>query len=354
MMRPSNGIGAGLWRRIEFATMYLSMTSSVFRSTSDAFARATRVAVGAALITSLAAGLAALPLSAQAKGKEAAAPDADPPGPHPVLDRIKSTGHIVLAHRQSSVPFAYYDANKQPIGFAVDLCKDIAEAVKRHLGLKTLTIDYVPDTTANRIDLIVSGKADLECGTTTNNAERREKVAFTIPHYITGSRYVVRADSPIAELDQFDNHVLVSTAGSTQFKQIDKANRDRLMNIKIMEVPDNAKAMQMVASGQADGFAMDDVQLYGLIAESADPKKFKVVGKFLTIEPLAIMLSKDDAAFKKVVDDEMRHLIRDGEGDTLYDKWFMKPIPPKNVTMNLPMNYLLRDSWKYPSDIVGN
>ncbi len=351
MMRLSNGIGAGLWRRLEFATMHLSMTSSVFRSTSEALAR---VVVGATLLTTLAAGLAALPLSAQAKGKEAAAPEADPPGPHPVLDRIKSTGHIVLAHRQSSVPFAYYDANKQPIGFAVDLCKDIAEAVKKHLGLKTLVIDYVPDTTGNRIELITSGKADLECGTTTNNAERREKVAFTIPHYITGSRYVVRADSPITELDQFDNHVLVSTVGSTQFKQIDKANRDRLMNIKVMEVPDNAKAMAMVASGQADGFAMDDVQLYGLIAESPDPKKFKVVGKFLTIEPLAIMLSKDDAAFKKVVDDEMRHLIRDGEGDTLYDKWFMKPIPPKNVSMNLPMNYLLRDSWKYPSDIVGN
>ncbi len=352
MMRPSNGIGAGLWRRIKFATMYHSMTPSVSRSTPDAFARATRIAVGAALLASL----AALAPSAQAKPKDAAASaaDADPAGPHPVLDRIKSTGHIVLAHRQSSVPFAYYDANKQPIGFAVDLCKDIAEAVKKHLGLKTLTVDFVPDTTANRIDLITSGKADLECGTTTNNAERRQKVAFTIPHYITGSRYVVRADSPISELDQFDNHVLVSTAGSTQFKQIDQANRDRLMNIKVMEVADNAKAMAMVANGQADGFAMDDVQLFGLIAESPDPKKYKVVGKFLTIEPLAIMLSKDDAAFKKVVDDEMRHLIRDGEGETLYDKWFMKPIPPKGVSMNLPMNYLLRDSWKYPSDIVGN
>ena len=164
----------------------------------------------------------------------------------------------------------------------------------------------------------------------------------------------MRADSPIAELDQFDNHVLVSTAGSTQLKKIDKTNRDHLMNIKVIAVPDNAKGMQMVASGQADGFAMDDVQLYGLIAESADSKKFKVVGKFLTIEPLAIMMSKGDAAFKKVVDNDMRRLIRDGEADALYEKWFMKPIPPNNVSLNLPMNYLLRDSWKYPSDIVGN
>ena len=127
------------------------------------------------------------------------------------------------------------------------------------------------------------------------------------------------------------------------------------MNIKIMEVPDNGKAMEMLAAGQADGFAMDDVQLYGLIAESPDPRKFKVVGKFLTIEPLAIMMSKDSGYLQdQVVDDEMRHLIREGQGDALYDKWFMKPIPPKNVAMNLPMSYLLRDSWKYPSDIVGN
>jgi len=164
----------------------------------------------------------------------------------------------------------------------------------------------------------------------------------------------VRADSQIGELDQFDGHVLVSTAGSTPFKNIDQANRERLMNIKLQAVADNAKAMEMLGSGQADGFAMDDVQLYGLIAESADPKKFKVVGKFLTIEPLAIMLSKSDPAFKKVVDDEMRRIIRSGEAEAIYDRWFLKPIPPKGVTMNLPMSYLLRDWWKYPTDVVNN
>jgi len=186
-------------------------------------------------------------------------------------------------------------------------------------------------------------------------------VAFTIPHYITGARYAVRADSPIAELDQFDDHVLVSTKGSTPYKSIDQANRDRLIHIKLQEVPDNAKAMEMLASGQADGFAMDDVQLYGLIAESPDPKKFKVVGKFLTIEPLAIMMDKSDAAFKKVVDDEMRRMIRSGEADAIYERWFTKPIPQSlsaaNQPMralNLPMSYLLRDWWKYPTDVVNN
>ena len=320
--------------------------------------RATRGALCALPFAVLAAGLAPSSFAAQPRTSSsdaaAAASGPDATRPHPVLDRIRASGRIVLAHRESSLPFSYYDANRQPIGYAMDLCNDIVEAVRKHLGMKTIAVDYVLVTTATRIQTIADGKADLECGTTTNNAERREKVAFTIPHYITGSRYVVRAESPISELDQFSNHVLVSTTGSTQFKQISRANRDHLMNIKLLEVSDNAKAMQMVASGQADGFAMDDVQLYGLIAGSSDPTKFKVVGKFLTIEPLAIMVSKDDPAFKKVVDDEMRRVIRSGAGDAMYDKWFMRPIPPHNVALNLPMNYLIRDSWKYPSDIVGN
>ena len=328
-----------------------------YRAAPDAHAHPARAALCTTLVPVLAAAVlaAGLVAPAQAKSKaDAAASQPEDTGPHPVLDRIRSTGRIVLAHRESSVPFSYYDASKKPVGYALDLCKDVAEAVRKHLGLKSIEIAYLPITTATRIDAIVTGKADLECGATTNNAERRQKVAFTIPHYITGSRYAVRADSQIEELAQFEGHVLVSTAGSTPFKAIDTANKDRLLRIDVKPVKDNAEAMKMLGDKSADGFAMDDVQLYGLIAESANPAQFKVVGKFLTIEPLAIMMSKDDAAFKKVVDDEMRHLIRSGEADKIYEHWFMKPIPPKNVAMNLPMSYLLRDSWKYPSDAVAN
>ena len=294
---------------------------------------------------------------AQAKPKEdaaAAQPAEADATPHPVLDRIRATGRIVLAHRESAVPFSYYDANKKPVGYALDLCKDVAEAVRKHLGMKSIEIAYLPVSTATRIDAIVGGKADLECGATTNNAERRQKVAFTIPHYITGTRFAVRADSSIAELNQFEGHVLVSTAGSTPLKTVAQANDDRLLHIDVKPVKDNAEAMKMLGDKSADGFAMDDVQLYGLIAESANPAQFKVVGKFITIEPLAIMLSKDDAAFKKVVDDEMRRVIRSGEGDRIYARWFTSPIPPRNVSLNLPMSYLLRDSWRYPSDAVAN
>jgi ABC-type amino acid transport substrate-binding protein len=275
-------------------------------------------------------------------------------GAGPVLDRIKAKGGITLAHRESSSPFSYLDADKKPVGYALELCQRVAEAVKKKLGMSALRIEYLMVTPSNRIPSVAEGKADLECGSTTNNAERRQQVAFTVPHYITGARYMVRADSPINVLAQFEGKKLVSTKGTTPLKAIDQANRDQLLRINILEAPDHAKATQMVESGEADGFAMDDVLLFAQIAGRPDPSKLKVVGKFLTIEPLAIMLSKDDPEFKRVVDDEMKRLINSREAHKLYERWFMQPIPPKNTSLNLPMNYLLKDFWKYPTDLVPN
>ena len=272
----------------------------------------------------------------------------------PVLDRIQQRGAIVLAHRESSVPFSYLDGSGKPVGYALDLCLRLADVVKRKLGLPTLKVEYLQVTPADRIAAVAEGRADLESGSTTNNTERREKVAFTVPHYITGARYMVRADSPIAVLSQFEGRKLVSTKGTTPLKAIDKANRDGLLRIQILEAPDHARAVEMVEKGEADGFAMDDVLLYGLMAGRPDPGKLKVVGKFLTIEPLAIMLSKDDAAFKRLADDEMKRLIHSGDAQRIYERWFLQPIPPKNTALNLPMNYLLRDFWKYPTDQVPN
>jgi ABC-type amino acid transport substrate-binding protein len=272
----------------------------------------------------------------------------------PVLDRIKQSGKIVIAHRESSIPFSYLDADKKPVGYALDLCLRVADVVKKTLKLPSLKVEYLMVTPATRIATVADGKADLECGSTTNNADRRQKVAFTIPHYISGARYMVRADSPIAELPQFEGKKLVSTKGTTPLKAIDQANRERLLRIEILEAPDHAKAVEMVEKGEADGFAMDDVLLYGLIAGRPDPSKLKVVGKFLTIEPYGIMMSKDDPEFKKLVDDEMRRLITSREAYALYEHWFQKPIPPKNTALNLPMNYLLKDFWRYPTDQVPN
>jgi len=207
-------------------------------------------------------------------------------------------------------------------------------------------------TPANRIAMVAEGKADLECGSTTNNAERRQKVAFTIPHFITGARMLVRADGKIERFEDLDGKKLVSTKGTTPLKAAEQANRERLLHITILEAPDHAKAVDMVEKNEADAFVMDDVLLFGLAANRAKPEALKVVGKFLTTEPLAIMLSKDDAEFKKLVDEEMRRLIVSKEIQPIYDKWFLKPIPPNDKALNLPVSYLLRDFWKYPSDFV--
>ncbi len=277
---------------------------------------------------------------------------AAPAAAGPALERIHASGRIVLAHRESSVPFSYLMPDGRPVGYAVDLCLKIAEAVRRKLKMNTLNPQFLLVTPANRIQMVVDGRADLECGSTTNNAERREKVAFTVPHYITGARYLVRADSGITELAQLEGKTLVSSKGTTPLKSITQANNERGLRIHIVEAPDHAKAMEMLAAGQADGFVMDDVLLYGIVAGRSDAAKFRVVGKFLTIEPLSIVLPKGDAELKAIVDEEMKRLIASHEAHAIYERWFMKPIPPKNTALNLPMNYLLKDFWKYPSDQV--
>lgn len=270
-----------------------------------------------------------------------------------VLERIKGGGKLVIAHRESSVPFSYVDpVSKKPMGYALDLCLKIADAVGKKVGVKAVPVELVQVTPANRIMMIEQGKADLECGSTTNNAERREKVAFTIPHFITGARLLVLANSKVDRAEDLMGKKLVSTKGTTPLKAAEQANRERLMGITIVEAPDHARAVDMVEKGEAEAFVMDDVLLYGLAANRPNPAAFKVVGKFLTTEPLAIMLSKNDPEFKKLVDDEMRRLITSREIYPVYEKWFAKPIPPKNTPLNLPVSYLLRDFWKYPTDQV--
>jgi len=276
----------------------------------------------------------------------------DPVDAGPVLDRIHASGHIVLGHRESSVPFSYVLPDGKPVGYALDLCLKLADSVRRKLKMNALTPKFVPVTPANRIQMVVDGKIDMECGSTTNNAERREKVAFTVPHYITGTRYLVRADSGITELAQFGGKTLVSTKGTTALKSITQANSGHTRHFTVIEAPDHAKAMEMLAEGKADGFAMDDVLLYGIVSSRPDAAKFRVVGKFLTIEPLSIVLPKNDPELKALVDEEMKRLIFSHEAAAIYEQWFMKPIPPKNTALNLPMNYLLKDFWKYPTDQV--
>ncbi len=267
-----------------------------------------------------------------------------------VLDKVQAGGALVIAHRESSVPFSYIDTRSgKPVGYALDLCLRLAEAVRKQTGRKDMKVEFLMVTPANRMAAIEQGKADMECGSTTNNAQRRQTVAFTVPHFITGARMLVKAESTVNAMEDLKGKKLVSTKGTSPMALVTQANRQRLMGITIVEAPDHARALEMVEKGEADAFVMDDVLLNGLAAARPDPRALKVVGKFLSTEPLAIMLPKADTAFKKLVDEEMKRIITSREIHPIYEKWFMQPIPPSSTNLNLPISYLLRDFWKYPT-----
>lgn len=271
-----------------------------------------------------------------------------------MLGQIRTSQAITIAHRDSSIPFSYVDADRQPVGYAMDLCLKVVDAIKRELKLPALKVNYLSVTSATRIPSIAQGKAAMECGSTTNTAERRKQVDYTIAHFISSARFLVRNDSGIVKLEDLNGRVVVSTKGSTNIKTLERINAERALNMKVLEAADHGEAFSMVAQKRADAFAMDDVLLFGLRANAAQPEAFSVIGKPMTIEPYAIMLPKGDAAFKKVVDTEMRRIILSGEINALYKKWFEQPIPPKGINLNLPMPYMLRDSFKYPSDKVAD
>ncbi|HET6828831.1 MAG TPA: amino acid ABC transporter substrate-binding protein [Ramlibacter sp.] len=270
------------------------------------------------------------------------------------LEKIRASGEIVLAHRDASIPFSYLDADKQPVGYSMDLCQKIVEAVRRELKLPQLAVRYLPVTSASRIPAIAEGKASLECGSTTNNAERRKRVDYTIAHFISAARLLVRSGSGVERLEDLAGKTAVSTRGTTNIKLLQGANDERLLKMKILEAADHAEAFAMVGTGKADAFAMDDVLLFGLRANAPKPQDFQVVGKPMSIEPYAIMLPKGDAAFKKVVDAEMRRIIFSGEIHPIYQRWFTQPIPPRGINLELPMSYMLKESFRFPSDKVGD
>jgi ABC-type amino acid transport substrate-binding protein len=270
------------------------------------------------------------------------------------LTKIRETQTITIANREASLPFSYLDENGKPIGYAIDLCVKIADAIKHELKLPQLKVVYLTVSPSNRIQAIVDGKADLECGSTTNNVERRKQVAFTIPHFVTGSRMLVRVDSGIKNWSDLRGKHVVTTKGTTTVKLLNDRDKVRSLDLKLVEARDHDESFAMVERHEAEAFAMDDVLLYGLRASAKNPADFEIVGDFLSTEPYAIMMRKDDPAFKTMVDHEMSRIVTDGEMAKLYDKWFMKPVPPKGLNLNMQMGYLLRDLMRFPTDKVAD
>ena len=266
------------------------------------------------------------------------------------LAKVKDSGTITLGHRESSVPFSYYDDNQKVIGYAMDLCYGIVDAVKAELKLDKLEVKLNPVTSATRIPLIANGTVDLECGSTTNNTERQRQVWFTITHFVTANRFVSKKSANLKTVDDLRGKTIASTSGTTNIKQITEIGARKGLNLNILAAKDHAEAFLMVETGRAAAFVMDDILLYSLVAGSKAPQDYVISADALSVEPYAIMLRRDDAPFKKVVDQAMIATYKSGAIMPIYEKWFLKPIPPKGINLNVPMSDSFKKVIASPTD----
>lgn len=266
------------------------------------------------------------------------------------LDKIAQSGTITLGYRESSPPFSYLDEAQHPVGYSIDICMKVVEAVKRDLKRQNLAVKFVPVTSASRMKAVISDEVDLECGSTTSTAERRKEVAFTVPTFVAATRLMVREGGTIKSINDLSGKTVVTTGGTSSEKLFADLNDTRTLRAKLVTTKDHAESLAMLEAGKADAFIMDDVLLYSLRASSKEPEKYAITRDALTIEPLSIMLRKDDPAFKKVVDAEVTRVILQGEINPMYRKWFESPIPPRQINLKIPMSFMLRDSFKTPTD----
>ncbi|AEC21322.1 amino-acid ABC transporter binding protein precursor [Pusillimonas sp. T7-7] len=266
------------------------------------------------------------------------------------LEKIKSSGEIALGHRDSSIPFSYLDDKQQPIGYSMDICKNIVEAVKEKLGMDKLNVKMVPVTSSTRIPLLANGTVDLNCGSSTNTKERQAQVTFAPTTFVTATRFVAKKSSNINSLEDLKGKTVISTAGTSNIRWATGANDQQKLGMNIIPAKDHAEALLTVNNGRAAAFFMDDILLAGLVATSRDPSEWMISKDAYTVEPYAIMEPKDDPEFKKVVDDTIKGMMKDGTLAELYKKWFESPIPPKNVNLNWPMSEQLKKVVANPTD----
>ncbi|MCZ8262226.1 MAG: amino acid ABC transporter substrate-binding protein [Beijerinckiaceae bacterium] len=267
------------------------------------------------------------------------------------LKKIKETGTITLRHRESSVPFSYIDNNAKVIGYSMDICGKIVEAAKAELKMEKLDVRLLPVTSSTRIPLIANGTIDLECGSTTNNAERQKQVAYTNTHFLTASAFVSKKAKNLRKIEDLKGKTVVSTAGSTNMKQVVEANAAKGLGMTVLPAKDHAAAFLLVELDRADAFVMDDILLAGLVASAKDPGLYQMSDEAFSLpEPYGIMLRKDDAPFKALADRTTAALFKSPEGEALYRKWFMSPIPPNGINLNVPLNAMLRKMLEKPTD----
>jgi len=253
------------------------------------------------------------------------------------LGKVRASGYVTIAHRESSIPFSYLSKVGEPIGYSIELCRRLVDAMSDAVG-RDLAIRWLAVTSATRQEAITSGRADLECGSTTNNAERAAEVAFSPVIFVSGTKLLVKSGSPIKSFRDLRGKTVVVTAGTTNEKTMQKLAKQFGIDYRIQVARDHAESFAEVAQGRADAFATDDVLLYGLIAQNAARGKYVVVGDFLSYDPYGIMYRRGDPQMQKVVNDAFRQLADDGEIDRQYQRWFMKKLPTSTVSIDLPMS----------------
>ena len=265
------------------------------------------------------------------------------------LDKIKSSGAVTLGYRESSFGFSYLDSTLKPVGYSMDICYKILDAVKAKLNLTDLKVNYQAVTSANRMPLVQNGTVDLECGSTTNLVERQKQVAFSPDIFRYNVRMLVRKDSGIKSIADLQGKAVATTTGTTSFRLLRQA--DKASNLEISNVPgkDHTDSFLLVQGGKAQAFVLDDILLAGQIANARTPQDYEIVGESLRTENQALMLRNDDPVFKALVDSTVSGMMKSGEMEKLYNKWFMSPIPPKGININYPLNAETREAFANPS-----
>jgi glutamate/aspartate transport system substrate-binding protein len=270
--------------------------------------------------------------------------------PTGTLKKIKDAGAISLGHRESSIPFSYYDDKQQVIGYSQEIMLKAVDAIKKDLKLASLQVRLVPVTSQNRIPLIQNGTIDMECGSTTNNTDRQKQVSFSDTIFIIGTRLLTKKDSGVQDFSDLAGKNVVTTAGTTSERLLRKLNDEKTMGMNIISAKDHGESFLTLETGRAVAFMMDDALLYGELAKAKKPGEWTVVGTPQSREAYGCMLPKDDAAFKKVVDGAIAQVMTSGEAEKIYAKWFMNPIPPKGLNLNFPLSDDMKALYKAPND----
>lgn len=266
------------------------------------------------------------------------------------LKKVKETGAITLGHRESSIPFSYYDDKQQVIGYSHELMLKVVDAIKSDLKLAKLDTKLMPVTSANRITLVQNGTVDIECGSTTNNTERQKQVGFSTTIFVIGTKLMTKKNSGINDFADLAGKNVVTTAGTTSERLIRKMNEEKKMGMNIISAKDHGESFLTLETGRAVAFMMDDALLYGEMAKAKRPADWTVVGTAQSKEAYGCMLRKDDPGFKKVVDAALTKALTSGDAEKIYNKWFMNPIPPKGLNLNMPLSDDMKALFKAPND----